>query len=169
MKSPLSVGTPRVPILPARSSWPKGATIRRAAGLAVAVAVVAGAGTASALFVDYLAERAEMRRAAAETVRTAKSQETAALAGPDAPIADPIALDDKTVSETAADLVEAAATLSHEDPGEVARQDGPGRSGPASGLSRPWQTPLAAFAITKAKALAAGTAASTPAGIGCSP
>ena len=69
MKSPLRVGAVRAPKIkfPTRADRPETGKARRIASLSAAVAVMVGVGVASALFVDYLADRALARGADAST------------------------------------------------------------------------------------------------------
>ena len=73
MKVPLRVGASRAPRfeLPKSPGWLKIRTVRNAAAATGAVVLVAGAGIGSALFVDYLAERAVARAAAAPSSEAA--------------------------------------------------------------------------------------------------
>ena len=67
MNSPQRVGAAPAPrkFLPKKSRWLTSRTVWRGCGFATAVVAVIGVGTASAMFVDYLADRAVMRAAKA--------------------------------------------------------------------------------------------------------
>jgi hypothetical protein len=63
------------------AKWRKRAALRRVSGAAAALVLVAGAGTASATFVDYLAERAKLR-AYAEATMTKPAEQVTRPSGP---------------------------------------------------------------------------------------
>ena len=63
------------------ANWRKRAALRRVSGAAAALVLVAGAGTASATFVDYLAERAKLR-AYAEATMTKPAEQVTRPSGP---------------------------------------------------------------------------------------
>ena len=90
MNRPLRVGAAPAPskFLPKKSRWLTSRRIWRGCGFATAVVAVIGVGTASAMFVDYLADRAVMRAAKApKALKTPAPQpELAGLTKPPAPI-----------------------------------------------------------------------------------
>ncbi|MEP9388970.1 SH3 domain-containing protein [Mesorhizobium sp. KR9-304] len=94
MKSPLRVGATAAPKsqFPIKSSRPESGKARRFARLSAAAAMVLGVGAASAIFVDYLADRALARAAdvpavvVAEAVEAPAGTKVAALASEPAPV-----------------------------------------------------------------------------------
>jgi len=88
VKMPLRPGDARAPEEReprVTTGWPKRSVLKRAAGATAALLLVAGAGAASAIFVDYLADRAKLRAYAAATRNPAEAtrpQDKAAAAVP---------------------------------------------------------------------------------------
>lgn len=58
-----------------KTGWPKRSRFRRVAGAATALVLVTGAGASSAIFVDYLADRARLRAYAAATEKPAEAMQ----------------------------------------------------------------------------------------------
>jgi hypothetical protein len=84
VKSPLRVGAAHAPwkSRPKKVSGSTSGRIWRGVGFATAVAAVIGVGTASAMFVDYLADRALMRTAKAPKAPAVQTEVAAVVAKP---------------------------------------------------------------------------------------